>query len=232
MALIVVPTADSKARGGRRLVSCLLGHAVLGALALAFLSVAPQSFSGVAPTLIVSYAAALPEPASGAPAVFTLAVTSADGHEGFELISALLKEPSAVHVRAIVADITSANAQTLAQRGCTLRVEGAPEAFAGASSALILPPLTADRLQRATAAIAQAAAAGLGLGQGLGLGLGSGSGAGSGLGSELANPDRHRDQAAAARVPAAYLLSVMGADSPSAPPSLGEYGQLEQALRS
>ena len=168
MALIVVPAADSKSRGGRRLVSCLLGHAVLGALALAFLSVAPQPSAGVAPTL--SYAAALPEPAAGAPAVSTLAVTSADGHEGFELISALLMEPSAVHVRAIVTDITSANAQTLAQRGCTLRVEGAPEAFAGASSALILPPLTADRLQRATAAIAQAAATGLGLGLGLGLG--------------------------------------------------------------
>ena len=230
MALILVPTADSKARGGRRLASCLLGHAVLGAVALAFLSVAPQPSAGVAPTLMASYAAALPEPASGAPAVFTLAVTSADGHEGFELISALLKEPSAVHVRAIVSDITSAKAQALAQRGCTLRVEGAPEAFAGASSALILPPLTADRLQRATAAIAQAAATGLGLG--LGLGLGSGSGPRSGLGSGLANPDYYRDQAAAARVPAAYLLSVIGADSPSAPPSLGEYGQLEQAPRS
>jgi len=169
MALILLPTADSKARGGRRLVSCLLGHAVLGALALAFLSVAPQSLAGVAPTLIASYAAALPKPEAGAPAVSTLAVTSADGHEGFELISALLKQPSAVHVRAIVTDIRSANAQTLAQRGCTLRVEGAPEAFAGASSALILPPLTADRLQRATAAIAQAAATGLGLGLGLGL---------------------------------------------------------------
>ena len=194
MVLITVPTTASKAHGGRRLVlSCLGCAGLLGALALlTFLSIAPQSFAGAALMLVTSGAASLPEPAAAAPAASILAVTSADGHEGFELISALLKAPSAVHVRAIVANITSAIAQTLAKQGCTLRLEGAPDAFIGASSALILPPLTADRLQRGTAAIAEAAAA---------------------------------------RVPAAYLLSVIGADSPSAPSSLGDYGKLEQTLR-
>jgi len=131
--------------------------------------------------------------ASAAPTSI-LAVTSADGQEGVALISALLEETAAhvhVHVQAIVANLTSADARRLAEQGCTLRLEGAPDAFAGASWALILPPLTADRLQRATAAIEQAAAAG---------------------------------------VPAAFLLSVIGADSPSAPPSLADYGKLEQAL--
>ena len=120
-----------------------------------------------------------------------LAVTSADGTEGMAIITSLLTASGEVRVKALVSNMSSPEAQALAALGCEVKLEGSSDAFAGASDALILPPLTADRRQKGLQAITAAAAAGL---------------------------------------RQAFLLSVIGAEQPDAPPSLADYSQLERAL--
>ena len=125
----------------------------------------------------------------------SLLVTSADGTEGFALARALLDTHSptgtAHRVVASVANRSSAAAERLASLGADVRSEDDPAVFRSVGWALILPPLTADRLERGTAMIEAAAKAG---------------------------------------VPNAYLLSVIGADRPNAPPSLAQYYALEKKL--
>lgn len=96
----------------------------------------------------------------------TLAVTSADGAEGFAIINALLLDPGieppsllASQIVALVTDPSSTEARSLHRAGCTIRLETSPSAFVNTRWALILPPLTDDRLEVATAAIKAAAAA-------------------------------------------------------------------------
>jgi hypothetical protein len=139
---------------------------------------------------------------SGLPTPPRLLITSGDGAEGFSMAVdlAALRDPASLI--ACVDDSESRRSKALAAVGVDVRERGRglQLCFAGATYALLLPPLTADREARGAELINASVAA------------------------------RDGAHDGSAKLSGVFLLSVIGGHADNAPASLRVYAALEQLL--